>query len=80
MCEQINKWVSVRDLLPPENIDVLVWYKSCPGTMLHSAGYSINRVMSNLDASGNGIYVWNTGLIGNMVITYWQALPSQPQT
>ena len=64
------EWISVKDKLPPENTDVLIWFKrnAAVGVIINCE-WNVN--------SGDG---WVTGVFEDDVQpTYWMPLPEPPK-
>jgi hypothetical protein len=65
------EWISAKDKLPEENVDVLVWVASDWNR------YDIGRRMKHTPPSANG---WDTNcdLSKYRPISHWMSLPKRP--
>lgn len=61
----VGSWISVKDRLPEEGVQVLVWEK-------HGSAYA---AYVNKQVSG----VWQIGDTNGAIITHWQPLPEPPE-
>ena len=81
-----SDWIKVEDLLPPENLYVLIFDRCMMPHMIESpegydicVGYLKNGVWHNSIDSGEIDYiVWNDKKPRSYKVTHWRALPIPP--
>lgn len=76
--ELVDRWISVKDRLPEDDGEYMVWYKGeCEKCEFDTDSQTFGYTYDDYDEMYSHLVCWDDGI--NKEVTHWQFLPKPPK-